>query len=295
VPLLSGPMKPTDIALALTVPVLWGFGFTLAKPAVAHFPPLLLMAMTYAVTGLCLCRRIREVKTPMATVAVLALFVATIQGGLLFYGLAQLPASTAVLILQSSVPFSVLFAWALAGEKPTPMRLLGMGLSFVGIVIIVGGPEEASSWVPALLVVAGAATWALGQAAARRFGRDDGATLTAGIALHALPQVLLGSALLEHGQWASILSATPRQWAAFAAFALFGFVLAYGIWYGLLRRYRVDQVMPFSLLMPVVGVLSGMLLLGEKVTLSQLAGGAVVMAGLAVVIFTRGPVPAPAE
>jgi len=140
-------MKPTDIALALTVPVLWGFGFTLAKPAVAHFPPLLLMAMTYAVTGLCLRRRIRDVKTPMATVAVLALFVATIQGGLLFYGLAQLPASTAVLILQSSVPFSVLFAWALAGEKPTPMRLLGMGLSFVGIVIIVGGLWVAvSTW-----------------------------------------------------------------------------------------------------------------------------------------------------
>jgi O-acetylserine/cysteine efflux transporter len=288
-------MKPADIALALTVPILWGFGFTLAKPAVAHFPPLLLMAMTYAVTGLCLCRRIREVKTPMATMAVLALFVATIQAGLLFYGLAQLPASMAVLILQSSVPFSVLFAWPLAGEKPTLMRLLGMGLSFVGIVIIVGAPEEASSWVPALLVVAGAATWALGQAAARRFGRDDGTTLTAGIAVHALPQMLLASALLEHGQWASIVSATPLQWLTFAAFVLFGFVLGYGIWYGLLRRYRVDQVMPFSLLMPLVGVLCSVLLLGEKVTLNQLAGGAVVMAGLAVVIFNRGPVPAPAE
>jgi len=47
--------------------------------------------------------------------------------------------------------------------------------------------------------------------------------------------------------------------------------------------------------MPVVGVLSGMLLLGEKVTLNQLGGAAVVMAGLAVVMFTRGPVPAPAE
>jgi O-acetylserine/cysteine efflux transporter len=200
-----------------------------------------------------------------------------------------------VLILQSSVPFSVLFAWPMAGERPTPMRLLGMGLSFVGIVIIVGAPEEASSWIPAMMVMTGAALWALGQAAARRFGRDDGTTLTAGIAAHALPQMLLASALLERGQWASIVSATPLDWATFAAFSLLGFVLAYAIWYGLLRRYRVDQVMPFSLLMPVVGVLSGMLLLGEKVTLNELAGGAVVMAGLAVVIFTRGPAPAPAE
>jgi O-acetylserine/cysteine efflux transporter len=81
-------MKPTDIALALTVPILWGFGFTLAKPAVAHFPPLLLMAMTYAVTGLCLCRRIREVKTPMATMAVLALLNQLAGGAVVMAGLA---------------------------------------------------------------------------------------------------------------------------------------------------------------------------------------------------------------
>jgi len=55
----------------------------------------------------------------------------------------------------------------------------------------------------------------------------------------------------------------PRQWAAFAAFALFGFVLGYGSGTGS-AGYRVDQVVPFSLLMPVVGVLSGMLLLGER-------------------------------
>jgi O-acetylserine/cysteine efflux transporter len=150
-------MKPTDIALALMVPVLWGFGFTLAKPAVAHFPPLLLMAMTYAVTALCLSRRIRTIRTPFATMAALALVVATVQAGFIFYGLAQLPASTAVLILQSSVPFSVLFAWPMAGERPTPMRLVGIALSFVGVVIIVGAPEEASSWVPALMVMVGAA------------------------------------------------------------------------------------------------------------------------------------------
>jgi O-acetylserine/cysteine efflux transporter len=200
-----------------------------------------------------------------------------------------------VLILQSSVPFSVLFAWPMAGEKPTLMRLLGIALAFVGIVIIVGAPQEASSWVPAMMMITGAAFWALGQAAARRFGRDDGTTLTAGIAFHALPQMLLASALLERGQWASIVSATPRDWVTFAAFSLLGFVLAYAIWYGLLRRHRVDQVIPFSLLMPVVGVLSGVLLLGETVTLNELAGGAVVMAGLAVVVFAKGPVPAPAE
>ena len=288
-------MKPSDIALALTVPVLWGFGFVIAKPAMVHFPPLLLMAMTYGVTALCLCRRIPAIRTPFLSMIGLGLLVATIQAGLIFYALADLPASTAVLILQSSVPFSVLFAWPLAGERPTAVRLLGMALSFAGIVVIVGLPQEVSSLGPPALMLAGAAFWALGQVAARRLGRDDGMTLTAGIAVHALPQMLLASALLEHGQWTAIASATWRDWATFAAFALLGFVAAYTIWYGLLRRHRVEQVIPFSLLMPVVGVLSGVLLLHERITANELAGGAIVMAGLAVVIFAKGPAPAPAE
>lgn len=233
-------------------------------------------------------------KTPFWTMVVLALFVATIQAALIFGGLTGLPASTAVLILQMSVPFSVIFAWPLAGERPTAMRLVGIALAFAGVVIVAGAPEAGSSWVPGAMVMAGSACWALGQAAARRFGRDDGAALTAGIAIYALPQMLIATLLLEHGQWAAIVSATWRDWATFAIFVMFGFVIAYSIWYGLLRRYRVDQVIPFSLLMPVVGVMAGVLLLGESLSLAKLAGGAVIMAGLAVVTFAKGSHPAPA-
>jgi len=288
-------MKPLDIVLALIVPVLWGFGFAIAKPTIAHFPPLMLMAMTYGLTALCLCRRIPSIKTPFLTMNVLAVFIATLQAGLIFYGLEGLPASTAVLLLQSSVPFSVLFAWPMAGEKPTIARLVGMAISFAGIVVIVGAPEEASSWIPAMLMLAGAAVWALGQVGARRFSRDDGTTLTAAISAFALPQMILASAILEHGQWNAATSATLADWVRFAAFAFCGFVLAYTIWYSLLRRYRIDQVTPISLLMPVVGVITGVTMLGERLTMAEIIGGAIVMAGLAIVMVAPGPMPAAAE
>jgi O-acetylserine/cysteine efflux transporter len=288
-------MKPLDIVLALIVPVLWGFGFTIAKPTIEHFPPLMLMAMTYGLTAFCLCRRIPWIKTPFLTMTLLALFIATLQSGLIFYGLKGLPASTAVLLLQSSVPFSVLFAWPLAGEKPTLARLIGMAISFAGIIVIVGAPEEASSWLPALLMLAGAAVWALGQASAKRLSRDDGTPLTAAISLYALPQMIIASAVLESGQWNAVTTASAMDWARFAVFALCGFVLAYTIWYSLLSRYRVDQVTPISLLMPVVGVISGIVMLGEQLTIPELFGGAIIMAGLAVVVLAPGPAPAPAE
>jgi O-acetylserine/cysteine efflux transporter len=280
-------MKPSDVVLCLAVQFLWALGFTVAKPALAHFPPLFMMAMTYGVTALCLARNLREIRTPFWTLFALASMVATIQAGLIFSGLARLPASTAVLVLQLQVPFSVLFAWPLAGERPTLARMVGTLLAFVGVVIVAGAPDTAAPWGPVALVTAGSAFWSAGQVVARRFGRDQGSALTAGIAAMAVPQMLLASLLLEAGQVGSVLTASFRDWLALAVFALAGFVAAYSIWYGLLRRFRIEQVIPFTLLMPVVGVVLGMVLLGESVSVGELVGGAVILAGLAVVVFAK--------
>jgi O-acetylserine/cysteine efflux transporter len=288
-------MKPFDIALGLAVPVLWGVGFTVAKPTLAHFPPLLMLALVYGATALCLARNLGRIETPLWRLFLVSTLVTTTQGGLIFSGLARLPASTAVLVLQLGVPFSVLFAWPLVGERPTPARLCGIALAFAGVAVVAGAPQAATSWIPVLLVAAGSAVWALGQAAARRLSRDHGTVFLAGIAAAAVPQALAASALLESGQWTAIRTATTGDWAILAVVILAGYVAAYSIWYGLLRRYRVDQVTPFAFLMPLFGVVASALLLGETLALGQLAGGAVIMLGLAIVVLARQRSPARLE
>jgi O-acetylserine/cysteine efflux transporter len=102
--------------------------------------------------------------------------------------------------------------------------------------------------------------------------------------------------LIEEGQWSAIASSTVGDWSALLFLAVCGFVIAYSIWYRLLSRYRVDQVTPFTLLMPFFGVLAGALLLGERVTGWEMAGGAVIMAGLAaIVLMPPRPTTAAAE
>jgi O-acetylserine/cysteine efflux transporter len=66
--------------------------------------------------------------------------------------------------------------------------------------------------------------------------------------------------------------------------AFAGYALPYSIWYGLMRRYRVDQVAPFALLMPITGVLASAAFLGERPSLLSLLGGAVILVGLALVV-----------
>jgi O-acetylserine/cysteine efflux transporter len=284
-------MKPADVIIAIAVQLLWAVGFTLGKPVVAHFPPLLMMAMVYGLTALCLARYIPRIETPLWRLFLLTALIAPIQAYFIFSGLKGLPASTAILVLQTQAPFTVLFGWLVLGERPSPLRLCGMAISLIGVVIVAGAPEAASSWWPVLLVAFGSACWSAGQAVARGKVRDNGPVLTAAIALNAIPQALIASLLLEHGQIAAIASASLGLWAVFVVFALGGFVIAYSLWYGLLRRYRVDQVIPFTLLMPIAGVVSGGAILGESVSVMELLGGAVILLGLSVVIWSKAPPP----
>ena len=284
-------MPVNDLLLALATPVLWGVGFALAKPAVAHFPPLMLMAIAYLVTLLALRPGAGPIRTPWRSLALIAALGATIQGGLIFGGLRDLPASTATLVVQLQVPFAVLWAWLLGRDRPDRSRLAGIAVAFAGLAMVVGSPSAAAAR-PLALVVLGSLSWSAGQALIQARARDQGRVLTAGIATHAVPQLLLASWLLEDGQVEALRTAGLLDWGAALTFAVCGFVLAYTIWYGLLRRYPMDQIAPFMLLMPVVGVAFSTLVLGERPKPLELAGGAVILAGLALVVLRRVEPPA---
>ena len=286
-------MPIRDVLLAVLVQLLWAVGFAMAKPAVAHFPPLMMMSIAYLVTTVVLVPNAwRQIATPWPRLALIGLLAATIQGWLIFTGLRHLPASTATLLLQLQVPFAVLCAWALGRGRPDNRRLAGIAVAFAGVMLVAGAPAAAAGW-PALLVALGALSWAAGQAVMQVVARDGGRVLTAGIAINALPQLVLASALLERGQLGTLLTAELGQWIAVLTFSLGGFVLAYTIWYGLLRRHPMDRVVPFMLLMPVIGVAFSAAAFGERPAPQELAGGAVILAGLALVVLRGSPVPAP--
>jgi len=221
----------------------------------------------------------------------IAAFGGAIQSALIFGGLNRLSASTAILIVQSQVPFAVLSAWAICGEQPNPRRLFGIAMVLSGIVLISGAPEAVNAVDALASVMLGALSWGISQAMVRAFGRDDGPTTIGALTLYAAPQLLLASLFLESGQLASLQTATPDVWVAMLVLAIGGYVVAYSIWYGLMRRYRVDQVTPFALLMPLVGVLAGAIILGEHLSVWTVLGGLVVLGGLTFTLREplRGP------
>src|SRR5262249_20442258 len=160
----------------------------------------------------------------------------------------------------------------------------GIAIAIGGVAVIAGAPESVDDYPSLLLVIGGALVWAAAQALIRAFGRDDGATTTGLIGLVSAPLALAGSLLFECGQWHAVQSATVADWGALAIVFLLGYLLASSAWYQVLGRYRVDQVTPFILLMPIAGVITGALALGEAPGARVLAGGVVILAGLWIVV-----------
>jgi O-acetylserine/cysteine efflux transporter len=270
--------------LGLSVPFFWGAGFTIAKPAVAHFPPLFMMLLIYgAIACVMVAQRGIKITTPPRAMLAISIFSVTAQGALVFAGLRDLDAATANLVLQTQVPLAVFFGWLLANEAMTVQKVAGTIVAFIGITIVIGVPQQPPPLWPVALLIVGAACWALGQVLAQKWGKESGLDLLRANAIYGVPQLAVATLLIESGQLEAMSSASSAQWAALVFVGLFGFYAAYVAWFTLLRQVPMNIAAPFVLLMIPFGLATAVLVLGENVTWAQMAGAAILLAGLAIV------------
>ena len=212
------------------------------------------------------------------------------QYSLTFNGLRGIDASTAALLVQLEVPFGLLLAWLVFGDRISLKQGFGIAIAFIGAILIIGEPKLAGDLIYAFMVIGGAFTWAVGQIMIKKLGNIGGFRLITGVALFATPQLFVASFLLEQDQLEQIQTATPAAWAAVAYLGLIMTALAYAMWYRLLGHYAINQVMPFLLLLPVTSVLGGIFFLGESLTTKIALGGCLAIIGVAMITIQRMPV-----
>ncbi len=283
------------IALAVFIQILWGPIYTLAKPAVeSWFSPVLLVTIVYGTVALLLSPFYPRAKTPRKTLFLLAFFGGTLQSTAVYYALMLLPASMAVLLMQLSVPIAIIASWVLGRDKPNVKNGIGALLCLVGVIVVVGKPDATSDYLGILAMLVCVTSWATTQAFIPIVAKDHGTALYAAIARYATPQMIVAALVLEHGTLLPTIEAIPLQgWLGVLGIAAFGFALPYSIWYWLLMRHRVDELTPFTLLMPVFGVVTATWQLGEKLSESIVLGGSIILGGLAVVVWRGKPKTAP--
>lgn len=276
-------MKPLDTLSAISVAIIWGMGFVIAKAAMEHFSPILLMALRFTLTALCMIWFFRPDPKLFNKLFWIAFVSAAIQYSLTFTGVSGIDASTAALLIQLEVPFAILLAAVVLGDKLTIRQGVGVSLAFCGAILIVGEPKLANNMRYVLMVIGGGFAWSLGQIMIKMMGVSGGFSLISSVAVFAAPQLFIASYLLEDNQIDQITTASPAAWAAVVYLGLVMTALGYAMWYRLLGLYDVNMVMPFLLLLPVASVVGGYLFLDEILTTKIAIGGLLALAGVAII------------
>ena len=281
-------VKVQDVLLAISVPVIWGLGFTLSKAALDQFPPILLIALRFSITAMLLVWFFKPPWASMGRIFLIAISSAVIQYSLTYTGLKGLDVSTAAIVIQLEVPFAALLAAVFLKDHLGWRRLLGMVLAFIGIGLIAGEPQIQENWTPTLLVASGAIAWSVGQVLIKTLGGQVGGfLLITWVAVIAAPSLFVSSYIFETGQIEAVLNADWRGWGVVLYLALIMNGLGYATWYHLLGKHDINQVMPFLLLVPVTSVVGGMVLLDEQLTILMALGGIIVIAGVGIITVRR--------
>jgi len=274
-------MSINQILLALIVPITWGFGYALTKIGMDQFTPLLLMSLRFGIAGLVLVWFTKPPWKYMRELFIIAFIGSTIQYGFTYYGLKGIDVSTASILVQLEGPILALLSTLILKERLGWPRALGMGLAFIGVIVIAGEPRLNDSLDSVALVITGAVFWAIAQIMISRLKSLSGITILAWVAIIATPQMLLISLLIEEGQWESIKSANLVDWSIVFYLSFIMTVIGYSVWYHLLRICDVSKISPFLMLLPITSIIAGMTLLNEQFTLAMGIGGVLVMTGVA--------------
>ena len=282
-------MKFIHILMAISVPLIWGTGFVIAKGAISEFPPILLMAFRFLVTSLVLIGFVKAPIGQLRALFLIAIVASAIQYSLTFTGLRGLDAGFAALIVQLEVPFLVILGAILLGEKATLRKWMGIIIAFAGVGLLIGKVEFNNAWGSVALVVAGAFTWAVGQIFVRKLKNIDGLTTTAWVAVFATPQLFVMSFIFETNQIELIQNASMSIWLSVLYLGLIMTALGYYFWNTLIRSYTIEKIAPFLLLLPVFSLIGGVLFLGEVISGSKMLGGLIVILGVAFVSLEKKP------
>jgi len=286
-------MKPQHLFLLLLVQLIWGINFAVVKIGLAHLSPLFFVALRFSLVALILLPFVGLPKN-LKRMLPLSVTMGVMHFTLIFTGMRYLDAATTSIAAQLQVPFAAILAAFFLKEHIGWRRAVGMAMAFGGVVLIAGEPRFSGNLWPLLSVIAAALAWAVANIQVKALGDEiDAVRLNGWIAALAAPQLIVISWLLEGNQWPMLAEIGWAGTGALLYQSLLVAIFTYWIWYNMMRRYPINQVMPFTLLLPVVGVLAGAFMLGEEVSWAMVLGGAATVAGVGIIVIRRPALIAP--
>lgn len=292
---MVGRVPPAHLALALLVTVIWGLAFVATRLALDDLSPPLLTALRFVVAAL-LAALLPRPPIGWRMLVLIGLALYTGQFLFQFFGIAAgMPPGLAAIVVQTQALFTIVFAAAAAGERPSRREWTGTAVAIAGLALIAATVGRDLTVAGLALTGLSAISWAAGNVLVKRLPSVDPLGLAVWLSLvPPLPALALAALLDGPG---ALLAWRAASWVAIGAVLYLGLVatvLAYAIWGFLLRRHPAARVAPFALLVPFVAAAASALVLGERFGARRLLGMALVLAGLAIIVRPAAGVTEPA-
>lgn len=302
-------MTPIHIALAILVAFIWGVNFTFIAWALDSFPPLMLTAMRFFFTAVPLVFFLKPPKFNR-TLFIYAIGTFVMQYAFVFTAM-HLGASAGLtaLLLQVQIFITVLLAYVILGETVNRMQIIGMVVGVLGLGVIalnLGGDMPLIGFVCILIAAIG---WSFGniaskqvsaqamvktiqQSASQQTGSPTNSknkssalsalALVAWGGLIACVILILSSLIFETEAWqlATFTQASLKSWLSLGFIVYISTLIGFGLWSHLLAQNTASKVTPFALLVPVFGMITSVLLIGEVVTWWKMLAMVLILSGL---------------
>lgn len=277
-------MRPIHIAFILLIDVIWAFNIVAIKEAVLAMAPLLTVALRYGVVLLVCATSVKLIPGRMGLVLLTGLITGAIQFGLGAYSYHVATNLSALAIAgQLGVPLSLILAILIDGERIAWRRTAGIVLAVAGVMLLVFDPRIVDERLAIFLTFVASLCWAVGNLLFRRLAGVSVLTIYGWQAVVSIPLLLTASHFLEPGGLAALpqVPLSAFGWIVYSAIAASLVGHAGMSW--LLQRYPVTLITPFTLPTPLLAVAFATLVYGTPVTPLMWVGGALTIAGVAII------------
>lgn len=278
-------MRLRHLLLLLLACSIWGFNFIVAAVTLRELPPFLLATLRFVLVAIILLPWLtRPAAGQWSRVLVVSLSMGALHFALMFWALRRSADITSVaLLLQLFVPMATLMAVFGLGEVIGWRTVMGVVVSFTGVMVAGLDPLVFTQLDAVALVVISAFFLALGSVLMPGLQNMSAFSLQAWGALLGAPILLALSLLTEPQPIQTITHASWLAWAGVGYSAVASSVMAHAIYFNLLQRYPVTTIMPFFLLTPLIASGFGVMLLGDRPGPRLLIGGALILFGVLVI------------
>lgn len=288
-PKLNYKMPITHLLLALLVVVIWGLNFIFVKFGLEEISPLALCAFRFILASVPALFFIKPPKVSLKYLVLYGLFMFAFQFGFVFVGMnVGMTPGMASLIMQIQIFFSMFFAMIFLGEKPSIGHIVGALVSFSGIGLVAFHFDSNVSVWGFICILLAAVSWGVGNLVAKKMNSANLVGVVVwGSFIASWPMMLM--ALLFEGKDQVMASIENVSWLGIGSLLYIVYAstwIGYGVWSWLLGKYPVSAIVPFTLLVPVVGILSSVLILDEPFQLWKLVSCLLVISGLCINLIT---------